>query len=256
MQELNTFSLQGKTAIVTGAGKGIGQSIALTFARAGANIVCVARTQADLDAVAQMAEEYGVKAKGISCDVKDESSLQAMVRDVLETFGRIDILVNNAGGARPGPALSVTSEQLNQDFDFNVTAAFNLSRLVVPHMDQNGGNIINISSAASRYSQKNFSSYGTAKAALNQLTRLLAAEFSPSVRVNAIAPGAIMTEALEQFIDDASRQMMIDNTPMRSMGKPEDIANAALFLASPAARWITGKILEVDGGAESSPWPF
>ncbi|WP_062268233.1 SDR family NAD(P)-dependent oxidoreductase [Endozoicomonas arenosclerae] len=256
MTHQDYFSLKGKTAIITGSGKGIGKAIALAFAEAGANVVCAARTQADIEAVAEQARGYGVKSLAVACDVMDESALNAMVVQALEVMGQIDILVNNAGGARPGPAMSVTGEQLTRDYEFNVTTVFNLSRIVAPHIESQKGSIINISSAASRYSQKNFSSYGTAKAAINQLTRLLAAEFAPGIRVNAIAPGAIMTEALGQFLDEASAQAVIENTPMNAMGQPEDIAHAAVFLASPASRWITGKVLEVDGGAESSPWPF
>ena len=251
------FSLAGQTAIITGGGKGIGRAIALAFADAGANVVCAARTQSDVDLVAEQARSLGVEAIGVCCDVSDESSLQKLVSTALEAFGKISIVVNNAGGALPGGALNVPGDQFTEDYAFNVTSAYNLCRIAVPHMlDGEGGSVINISSAASRYSQKYFSSYGSAKAALNQLTRLLAAEFAPTVRVNAISPGTIMTDALNQFLDDSSRQKMIDMTPIQSLGEPEDIANAALFLASPAARWMTGKILEVDGGAESTTWPF
>ncbi|KEQ16842.1 SDR family NAD(P)-dependent oxidoreductase [Endozoicomonas numazuensis] len=256
MTHQDNFSLKGKTAIITGSGKGIGKAIALAFAEAGANVVCVARTQADIDAVAEQASQYGVKSLAVVCDVMDESALNALVVQTLEVMGQVDILVNNAGGARPGPAMSVSGEQLTRDFEFNVTTAFNLCRIVAPHLQAQSGSIVNITSAAARYSQKNFSSYGTSKAALDHLTHLLAAEFAPTIRVNAISPGAIMTEALEQFLDEASTQAVIERTPMKAMGKPEDIANAAVFLASPAARWITGKTLEVDGGAESTPWPF
>ena len=251
------FSLTGQTAIITGAGRGIGRAIALAFAESGANVVCAARTQDAVDQVAEQARSFGVGALGVSCDVTDEAALQHLVSMTLETFGEIGIIVNNAGGALPGSALNVPGEQLTKDYEFNVTSTYNLCRIAVPHMlEGEGGSVISISSAASRYSQKYFSSYGTAKAALNQLTRLLAAELAPTVRVNAISPGTIMTDALNQFLDDNSRQKMKDMTPMQSLGEPEDIANAAVYLASPAARWVTGKILEVDGGAESTTWPF
>ncbi len=140
---------------------------------------------------------------------------------------------------------------------FNVTSAFLLSRLCIPRMlDGDGGTILNISSAAGRLVQKGFVAYGTAKAALSFMTRQLAAEFAPRVRVNALAVGAVETSALAPFLSDELRGAMESRTPMRRLGEVEDIALAALYLASPASSWVTGKIFEVDGGTESTNWPF
>ncbi len=257
MSALKQFSLKGEVAIITGAGKGIGKATALAFAEAGASIVCAARSEKDVQQVAAQGQTFGIDTLAQSCDVCDEQQLAALVEKTLQCFGKISILVNNAGGAMPNDPLNTDSATFNDNFNFNVTSAFNLTRLVVPHMQENAkGNIINITSAAARYSQPGFSSYGSCKAALTQLTKLLAADFAPTVRVNAIAPGTIMTDALAQFLDEEAKDKMLALTPMKSLGQAEDIANAALFLASPASQWMTGKILEIDGGAESTTWPF
>jgi 7-alpha-hydroxysteroid dehydrogenase len=139
--------------------------------------------------------------------------------------------------------------------EFNVTSAYSLTQLCVPHMrSAGGGNVINITSGAARYIQKHFSAYGTAKAALTHLTKLLAQDFAPHVRVNAIAPGPIRTAALENAAPAAMLEKMAQNTPLQRIGEPEDIAAAALYFATPASSWVTGKVIEVDGGAEGSVW--
>lgn len=257
MSVQSMFSLQDQVAIVTGAGRGIGRAIALAYAQAGAHVVCAARTEADIQAVAEQAKAFGVRALAHPCDVGDEEQLKRLVEATHEAFGKINILVNNAGGAGPNDPLRTSSRRFDEILHFNVTTAFTLTRLAVPHMQASGqGAVINISSAAARYAQRHFSAYGTAKAALSHLTRLLAQDFAPLVRVNAIAPGPVMTEALAPFLDESSKATMIRLTPLQSLGQPEDIAAAALYLASPASRWMTGKILELDGGADSTTWPM
>ena len=254
---LPQFQLKDQVAIITGAGKGIGRAIALAFAEAGANVVCAARTEADIEQTAEQARAFGVQALAVKTNSKSERQLNQLVEQALDTFGKINILVNNAGGALPNDALTTSAEQFNADYHFNVTSPFILTQLCVPHMKKAGsGNIINITSAAARYTQPGFTSYGTCKAALTHLTRLMAADFAPDVRVNGIAPGSIFTDSLAQFLDEAGQKKMTELTPMKSLGKPEDIASAALYLASPAARWVTGKIIEVDGGAEVTTWPY
>ena len=175
----------------------------------------------------------------------------------MEKFGRIDVLVNNAGGSPPKPALRTSEEMFDKAFHFNVTTAFLMTRFAVPHMlAGDGGSVVNISSAAGRLAQPGFAAYGTAKAALSHLTRLLGSEFAPRVRVNALAVGSIETSALTPFLDAELRSKMEDLTPMKSLGQVDDIAIAALYLASPASRWVTGKIFEIDGGTEATNWPF
>jgi len=243
------FSLKGKTAIVTGAGKGIGKAIGLCFAHAGANVVFAARTQSDLAAAVFEAESLGGRAIALQCDVLDDEQLIALVPKTLDVFGQIDIVVNNAGGSLPKPMEQISARSFRRAMDFNVTTAFLLSQAALPHLRRSK---INIASAAGRLVQPHFTSYGTVKAAVIHMTKMMASELAPDVRVNVISPGSIMTEALGSFIDDAAQEAMRKMTPLQSLGRPEDIAMAALYLASPAACWVTGKDLQVDGGTENT----
>jgi len=250
---LDLFKLSGRVAIVTGAGKGIGRGIALGFAEAGADVVCAARTQADIDAVADQVRRRGRQALAVRTDVMRTEDLEALARATVETFGRVDLLVNNAGGTLPRAALQTSERFFEAALRFNVTSAFLLSRLVVPRMVETagGGAIVNISSRSSDMVQTSFVAYGAAKAALNMMTRNLAAEVAPKVRVNAISVGGVATEALQVVLtNDALRAEFEANTPMGRPGTVEDIAACALYLASPASGWVTGKVFQVDGGTE------
>jgi 7-alpha-hydroxysteroid dehydrogenase len=223
----------------------------------GAAVVCAARTADQIEATAETVREAGGKALPVACDVTDRAQLENVVDRAIAEYGRIDVLVNNAGGTPPRGALETSEKMLNGAFQFNVTTAFLLSRFVLPHMlEGEGGSIVNISSAAGRMPQANFVAYGTAKAALSFMTRQLAAEFAPRVRVNAIGVGAVATSALTPFLSDELREKMESLTPMGRLGEVEDIALMALYLASPASSWVTGKVMEVDGGTETTNWPF
>jgi 7-alpha-hydroxysteroid dehydrogenase len=254
---LDRFRLTDRVAIVTGAGRGIGAGCALALAELGADVVCAARTQSQLDEVSARIRALGRRAVTVQCDVNVRSELEQLVSRAVNELGRIDVLVNNAGGWPPQAFLRTSQKSFEDSFRFNVTSAFLLSRFVIPHMlERDGGSIVNISSAAGRFPQAGFVAYGTAKAALSFMTRCLALEFAPRVRVNAIAVGATETSALAPFLNDDLRAKMESMTPMKRLGTVDDIATAALYLASPASGWVTGKILEVDGGTETSNWPF
>jgi len=247
---LNLFKLTGKVAIVTGAGRGIGAAIARAYAEAGADVVCAARTREQIERTATAVRENGTRALAVPCDVTERSQLEQLVDATLAEFGRIDVLVNNAGGWPPKPALRTREKEFEAAFRFNVTTAFVLTRLCVPKMVETagGGAIVNISSVAGREVSPGFVAYGTAKAALSFMTRELAQDFAPKVRANAIAVGSVQTEALDTVLTDEIRAEMIRLTPMARLGTVDDIAACALYLASPAASFVTGEIYGVNGG--------
>lgn len=255
MSVMDGFRLDGQVALITGAGRGIGRAIALAFAEAGADVVCAARTAAQVEDTASQARKLGVRAHASTCDVADETARAALVAEALETMGKLSVLVNNAGGAGPNNPMKMSAEAFAGVLNWNVVPAYDFTGLCVPHFHAaGGGSVINISSMAGRLRQRGFSAYGSAKAALTHLTRLLAQDFAPTVRVNAIEPGAIMTDALASVMDDQQKDHLVKTTPLGRLGQPEDIAAAAVYLASPAAAWVTGKVLEVDGGVEAPQW--
>lgn len=247
---LDRFKLDGQVAIVTGAGRGIGRGIALAFAEAGADVVVCARSKEQIDDTAVQIRARGRRALSIPCDVTKRDQLEHLVASTVDEFGRIDVLVNNAGGWPPKDALFTSEKEFETAFRFNVTTAFVLTRLVVPKMVETAGrgSIVNISSVAGKHLGPGFVAYGTAKAALSFMTQELAQDFAPKIRVNAIAVGSVETEALGTILDDATRKSMIDQTPLGRLGQVEDIAACALFLASPAASYVTGEIYGVNGG--------
>ena len=254
---LDRFKVADKVAVVTGAGRGIGRGIAIGLAEAGADVVLASRRLEPLQEVASVVQGLGRKALIIPTDAKDPEQLDALVAQTLKTFDGVDYLVNNAGGSLPGLALTVRNEDLEAAFHFNVTSAFHLSRAFAPSMAKRGGAIVNISSALSHIVDHGFVAYGTAKAALSHMTRLLAHEWAPHVRVNAIAVGATQTDALAMVTANKDlAQKMEALTPMGRLGETEDIAAAALYLLSSAGSWVTGKVLEVDGGTVDSNWPM
>jgi 7-alpha-hydroxysteroid dehydrogenase len=255
---LNRFRLDDRVAIVTGAGKGIGATIAATFAQAGADVVLVARTAADIDQVAAEVIATGRRAITHAADVNDLGELAAAVQAAVDTFGRLDIVVNNAGGATSKPLLDTRADDLESAFHFNISAAFELVRLATPHLLERSGAVVNIGSMAGQNASRGSFAHSLMKSGLGQLTRLLAAELAPRVRVNAVLPGAVETDSLRGWLenqDPALREGMLGRIAMRRLGTPQDIADAVRFLASPAASWITGKLLEVDGLAQPDLMP-
>ncbi|MFV8049626.1 SDR family oxidoreductase [Mycobacterium sp. 48b] len=248
---LDRFRLDDKVAIVTGAGRGLGAATALAFAEAGADVLIAARTQAQLDEVADQIAETGRKAHVVVADLAHPEATAELAAAAVEAFGKLDIVVNNVGGTMPAPLLNTSTKDLRDAFTFNVSTAHALTCAAVPLILEHsgGGSIINITSTVGRLAGRGFAAYGTAKAALAHYTRLSALDLSPRIRVNAIAPGSILTSALDIVAsNDALRDPMEKATPLRRLGDPADIAAAAVYLSSPAGSYLTGKVLEVDGG--------
>ena len=258
MSIFDRYRLDGKVALITGAGKGIGAAIALAFADAGADVALAARTVADLDGVAAQVTDRGRRAIVVPTDTIELAQLEPLVQTTVEQLGGVDILVNNAGGAVPAPFMDTRAEHLEWAFHFNVSSPIELSRLCVPPMlARGGGAILNIGSMAGAHSSRGYIAYGTAKAGFAHATKLMASDLAPRIRVNAILPGAVETWALNWYLGYMEEQgtpirdTMIDRTLLQRNGTPEDVAAAALYLCSDAASWVTGKLLEVDGG-----WTF
>jgi len=249
---LERFRLDGKVAVVTGAGRGLGAASALALAEAGANVVIADRTAEDLDAVAEQVRDLGCAAEVVVADLSDLDAVAGLAQVAADRFGRLDIAVNNVGGWMPRGFLETSPGNLERAVHFNVSTAHALTRAAVPLMLEGGGGaVVSISSAMGRLANRGYVSYGTAKAALAHWTRLAARDLAPRIRVNAVAVGSAATSALDVVVqDDPTRRAIEAVTPLRRIGDPSEIACAVLFLASPASSFVTGKILEVDGGTE------
>jgi len=251
---MDRFRVTGRVAVVTGAGRGIGAATAVALAQAGADVVISARTTDQLAAVAREVEAAGRRALAIPADLSDLDAAAGLAQAAVEKFGRLDIVVNNVGGALPRPFLATTPRHLVNAFQFNVAVAHSLTQAAVPHLlaaADGTGSVVSITSAVGRAAGRGYLAYGTAKAALAHYTRLAAADLAPRIRVNAVAVGAVATSALDIVLTDGTlRGQMERATPLGRIGDPADVAAAVVFLASPAGGYITGKIIEVDGGID------
>lgn len=248
------FRLDGKVAVVTGGGRGIGRGIALAFAECGADVVVVARRQADVDAVAAEIAERGQRGLGISADVMDWTAIPKVLDRVVEEFGQLDIMVNNAGGNldRQMHALpEISLEKFDEQLSLNMKTKFWGSQQAAKRM-ANGGRIINIISIAAHSPSPGFGVYSAANMGMISMTRTLATELAPQkITVNCLAPGLIVTDMLMETMKldrDQAEGMFGSQIPLGRTGTPEDCAAAAVFFASPAAEWTTGQFIDVAGG--------
>ena len=247
---LERFRLDDKVAVITGAGRGIGAATALALAEAGSDVVLSARTEEQLKEVAAGVEKLGRRAVVVAADLSDLDAVAALADTAAAELGRLDIVVNNVGGTMPRAFLDTSPRYLEEAFHFNVSTAHALTRAAVPHLlTAGGGSVVCISSVMGRVSGRGYVAYGTAKAALAHWSRLTAADLAPLIRVNAIAVGSVATSALEIVTgNEGLRTTMEQNTPLQRIGDPDEIAATVLYLASAAGGYVTGKVIEVDGG--------
>jgi NAD(P)-dependent dehydrogenase (short-subunit alcohol dehydrogenase family) len=240
--------LTGKVAIITGGGSGIGKAIAMAFVREGAKVVIAGRDSKRLD---RAAAEIGPDCLAVSADVSNADSVEKLVSATVERFKQINVLVNNAAVLLPGTAESISEEDFDQTFNINVRGLWLLSRAVLPHMRATGGgSIINIGSVLSLLGARNRVAYSASKGAVMAMTKAMALDHAAeNIRVNCIAPGIVATEMVEKFnTDEAARRQREAMHPMGRFGQPEEVASAAVFLASDESGWTTGSVITVDGG--------
>jgi len=241
--------LADKVAVVTGAGRGIGRAVALAYARMGADVACVSRTEENSAKVAAEVEALGRKAWALAVDVSDTAAVDAAAKEILESAGRVDILVNNAGVTRDNLLMRMSEEEWDTVLDINLKGAFNFTKAFSrTFIKQRSGRIINIASVIGLIGNAGQSNYAASKAALIGFTKSIAKELAPrGITVNAIAPGFIETD-MTAALDDKVRGEILASVPLGRFGSPDDIAHAAVFLAMEPTGYVTGQVLTVDGG--------
>lgn len=241
--------LANKVAVVTGAGRGIGRAVALAYARMGADVACVSRTEENSAKAAAEVEALGRRAWAVAVDVSDTAAVNAAAGKILDDAGRVDILVNNAGVTRDNLLMRMSEEEWDTVINTNLKGAFNFTKaLTRPFIKQRSGRIINIASVIGLIGNAGQSNYAASKAALIGFTKSVAKELAPrGITANAIAPGFIETD-MTAALDNKVRESIIGNVPLGRFGSPDDIAHAAVFLAMEPSGYITGQVLTVDGG--------
>lgn len=257
MNDRRSLGIEGKVAVVTGGSRGIGRAIALGLGAHGCHVVVVARSEKSVNMTVADIRDDGGSAEGITGDVRDAADVRAVVDQVERSAGRLEILVNNAGGSygddfRRGPLLELGPEDLLGAFRMNVLSAFLFARESVPLMRRaGGGSIINVSSVVVRTPMPGFGAYSAAKAALTSLTRTMALEWAPEVRVNAVLAGHIGTERASRSRTAEDVGWLERHIALGRLGQPADVAGTVIFLASDLAHWVTGSALSVDGGVRA-----
>jgi len=240
--------MSGKVAIITGGGSGIGKAIAQAFVREGAKVVIAGRDSKRLD---RAATEIGADCLAVSADVSNVANVENLVSATINRFKKINILVNNAAVLLPGTAESISEESFDQTFAINVKGLWLLSRAVLPYMRAaGGGSIVNIASVLSMVGARNRVAYSASKGAVMAMTKAMALDHAAeNIRVNCIAPGIVETEMVARFsTDENARKQRVAMHPMGRFGQPQEVASAAVFLASDESGWTTGSVVTIDGG--------
>ncbi|QEA38274.1 glucose 1-dehydrogenase [Pistricoccus aurantiacus] len=251
MKTNDLLSLKDKVAIVTGGGNGIGRGSSLMLAAHGATVVVADLNTENARRVVEEIENQGGSALAVSCNVTKDEDLVALVDKTVETFGGIHVLVNNAGGGGAGreSPLDIDVEQFAGVFQLNVFSIWRLCQLCAPHMKKAGyGSIVNMSSMSSINKSPAISAYASSKAAVNHMTANLAHDYGPEIRINAVGPGAVRTDALASVLTPEREKEMLKHTPLERLGEVEDIAGAVLYFAAPISKWVSGQVLFVNGG--------
>jgi 7-alpha-hydroxysteroid dehydrogenase len=260
---LDRFGVPGTAAVVTGAGRGLGAATAVALAEAGSDVLISARTAEQLEGVAAQVRATGRRCETVVADLSDLDQVAGLAQAAYDAFGRLDIVVNNVGGTGPRGFLDTSPGYLERAFSFNVSTAHVLTKAAVPllleTLEAEGGDrataaeksVVTISSTMGRSADRGFVAYGTAKAALAHWTKMAAQDLSPRIRVNGIYVGSIMTSALEMVAGDPNLMGQLEGkTPLGRVGEPADIAAGVLYLSSRAGQYLTGKLLEIDGGIQ------
>jgi 7-alpha-hydroxysteroid dehydrogenase len=251
---LDRFAIEGQVAIVTGAGRGLGAATAVALAEAGADVVISARTADQLESVADQIRAAGRRVVVVPADLSDLDAVAGLAQTAYDELGRVDTVVNNVGGTFPKEFLKTSPRFLTEAFSFNVATAHALTRAAVPFMLKSPDgqqSVVTISSMMGRTADRGFVAYGTAKGALAHWTKMAAQDLSPRIRVNGIYVGSIMTSALEFVAGQPEMMNQLETkTPLGRVGEPEDIAAGVLYLASKAGQYLTGKLIEIDGGIQ------
>jgi len=245
------IDFNGRLILITGASRGIGRAAALLFAEHGADLALNWReNQEAVDSVLRELKVYPIRAHAYQADVADELAVNRMMELVVDDFGRLDVLVNNAGIWKEAPITTITSEQLSEMIDVNLKSMFYCTRAATPHLAKQGGSIINISSTAGQRGEAYHSHYASTKGAMISFTKSLATELvNERIRVNCVAPGWVATDMSQEALASPDAPLYLREIPMRRPAQAEEIAGAIVFLASDWASFITGEVLNVNGGA-------
>lgn len=241
-----TARLTGRVAVVTGGGTGIGRAAAEAIANQGAKVLIVGRRE---EPIKKLADQYNGSMRYLQADISQPASSQKIVDATLDNFGRLDILVNNAGTATIKPLVDITDDEIEQMLAVNIKGLLALSRDAIPALQENQGNIINISSVAAQSAVPGFAAYAATKSAIDRITKILSTELGPlGIRVNAVSPGLTQTDMLAASPQEVIDKMVVEATALRRLGTPEDVAQSISWIAGDDAGWVTGQIIQASGG--------